>query len=78
MTDTLIEAIERVGNPTAVGLDTSFDYLPESMRANCRDLRDVGKAITEFNVELIERLYKLIPAVKVQVAYYEMYGVEGM
>lgn len=78
MTDRLIERIAATGNPTAVGLDTAFDYLPEPMRAPCKTLADVGKAITEFNLELIERLSPLVPAVKVQVAYYEMYGVEGM
>lgn len=78
MTDKLIEAIERVSNPTAVGLDTAFDYLPDGVKEKCRDLKDVGRAITDFNLALIERLYKLVPAVKVQVAYYEMYGLEGM
>ena len=78
MTDTLIEKIHSVSNPTAVGLDTSFDYLPETMRKHCSTLYDAARAIVEFNAELIERLYKLVPAVKVQVAYYESYGVDGM
>ena len=32
MIDKLIEKIEAKNNPTVVGLDTSFDYLPEDMR----------------------------------------------
>lgn len=78
MTDTLIEKIYSVSNPTAVGLDTSFDYLPEETKKHCSTLYDAACAITEFNAELIERLYKLVPAVKVQAAYYESYGVDGM
>ena len=78
MTDTLIEKIHSVSNPTAVGLDTSFDYLPEETKKHCSTLYDAARAITEFNAELIERLYKLVPAVKVQAAYYESYGVDGM
>ncbi len=78
MTDKLIKDIIRLNNPTVVGLDTSFSYLPEKMQSACKTLVDVGKAISEFNFTLIDRLYKLIPAVKVQVAYYESYGVSGM
>ena len=78
MIDKLIEGIKSTGNPTAVGLDTSFDYLPDNMKKNCRTPLDAAKAITEFNLTLIDRLHKLVPAVKVQVAYYEMYGVAGM
>lgn len=78
MTDRLLDTIIAVGNPSVVGLDTSFDYLPDKVKASCSTLYDVGRAVTDFNAELIERLYTLVPAVKVQVAYYEMYGVEGM
>ena len=78
MTDLLIEKIRQVRNPVCVGLDTSLEYLPEQMQKKCRTFSDAGKAITEFNFALIEKLKPLIPAVKVQVAYYEMYGIPGM
>lgn len=78
MIDKLIERIAAVGNPTAVGLDTCLDYLPDKDKATCKTLEDAAKAITAFNTTLIDRLKTLIPAVKVQVAYYEMYGVAGM
>ena len=32
ITDRLIERIIELQNPTCVGLDTSFDYLPDDMR----------------------------------------------
>ena len=78
MIDALIERIRELNNPTAVGLDTSFDYLPENEKKVCKNPDDAGKAITEFNLKLIARVRKLVPAFKVQVAYYEMYGIAGL
>lgn len=76
--DNLIDKIKLTNNPSVIGLDTCFDYLPEEMKAKCSTLDDVSKAITKFNFDLIDTLKDEIPAVKIQVAYYEMYGVEGM
>lgn len=78
MTDRLIEKIKKVNNPTCVGLDTCFDYLPDNVKAKCNSLEDVSKAILDFNIELIDTLKDVIPSVKVQVAYYEMYGASAM
>ncbi|MFR1984205.1 MAG: hypothetical protein ACLS4Z_11220 [Christensenellaceae bacterium] len=38
ITDRLIERIIELQNPTCVGLDTSFDYLPDDMRAGAKKL----------------------------------------
>ena len=78
MIDTLIERIKQTKNPTAVGLDTALDYLPERERAHVSSLKDAAEAITAYNYALIDALCTLVPAVKVQVAYYESYGVPGM
>ncbi len=78
MIDKLIEKIEKTGNPSVAGIDTKLDYLPSNTIEKCSTLKDAANAIIDFNAELIENLYKLVPAVKVQVAYYEMYGTEGM
>ena len=76
--DALIERIVRMQNPTAVGLDTSFSYLPEEMRAGVKDFKGVADAIVEFNKTLIDNICDIVPAVKVQIAYYEAYGTEGL
>jgi len=76
--DTLIEKIKKTNNPTCVGLDTSFDYLPDNMKAKCKTMDDVGKYILEFNLNLIDKLKGVIPSVKVQIAYYESYGLLGL
>ena len=77
--DKLIDAIAaKGGNPSVIGLDTCVDYLPEDVQAKCTNLSESAKYIRDFNFALIDTLAPVIPAVKVQVAYYEQYGVEGM
>ncbi|MCL2675896.1 MAG: orotidine-5'-phosphate decarboxylase [Firmicutes bacterium] len=78
MIDALIEKVRQLKNPSVIGLDTAFEYLPENMRKNANSLKGAAEAILEFNLNIIEKTYKLVPAVKVQVAYYEMYGVHGL
>ncbi len=78
MVDRLIEEIIKKQNPSVAGIDTSLSYLPDEVKANVKTFEDAGKAIFEFNKELIDSLYDVVPAVKVQVAYYEMYGEHGM
>ena len=78
ITDRLIERIIELQNPTCVGLDTSFDYLPDDMRAGAKDFSDVAERIFYFNKKLVDTLCDIVPAGKVQIAYYEMYGAEGL
>lgn len=81
--DRLIEKIEQVQNPTVAGLDPKLDYVPEYIKEKCFDkygetLKGAAKALLEFNKGLIDALYDIVPAVKPQAAYYEMYGAPGM
>lgn len=76
--DKLIEKIQLTNNPSVVGLDTCIDFLPPNMAERCSNLEETAKQITAFNCSLIDTLKDVIPAVKVQVAYYEMYGAQGM
>ena len=78
ITDKLIDGIIATQNPTCVGLDTLFDYLPDDMRAGAKTFEDVAERVLEFNKKLIDTLCDIVPSVKVQIAYYEMYGVAGM
>ncbi len=78
MIDKLIDKIIEMQNPTCVGLDTDFNYLPENMREGMATFEGVSEAIIEFNMNIIDKICDIVPAVKVQVAYYEMYGYEGM
>lgn len=78
MIDKLIERIIELQNPTCVGLDTDFNYLPEEMRRDVTTFDGVADAIAEFNMNIIDKICDIVPAVKVQIAYYEKYGFEGL
>ncbi|MDR0288200.1 MAG: orotidine-5'-phosphate decarboxylase [Clostridiales bacterium] len=71
--DRLIDAIEKKKSPVVAGLDPKLEYVPESLRGST-----AAGSIFNFNKELIDSLYDVVPAVKPQLAYYEMYGVEGI
>ena len=78
--DVLSDEIRRKRNPTCVGLDTSLKCLPQGfkLRFDTDTLEGAAEAILAYNKELIDALEYIVPAVKVQAAYYEMYGVPGM
>ena len=81
--DRLIEKIEETQNPSVAGLDPKLDYVPEYIRKKCFEkygetLKGAAKALLEFNKGLIDALYDVVPAVKPQAAYYEMYGPAGV
>lgn len=83
MIDILIEKIKEKNNPTVAGLDPKLDYLPEEMIKESFDkygetFEGAADALYKFNKELIDALYDIVPAVKPQSAYYEMYGIEGI
>ena len=77
--DRLINKIKETDNPTVIGIDPKYDMLPECIKNKYgKTLEDISKAILEFNKELIDNTCDIIPAVKVNIAFYEMYGIEGM
>ena len=74
--------IDEKNNPTVMGLDPKLDFIPASIlnaaKAEYGDtFRAAGEAIFEFNKGLIDAAADLVPAVKPQSAFYEMYGLEG-
>ena len=78
MIDQLIDRIIEMQNPTCVGLDTDFSYLPDDMRDGMATFEGVVEQLIEFNMNIVDKVCDIVPAVKVQVAYYEQYGFEGM
>ncbi len=78
ITDKLIERIKELDNPTVAGIDTSFDYLPDDMKNGVKDFKSASQAVLEFNKRIIDNICDIVPCVKVQIAYYEMYGLDGM
>lgn len=81
--DKLTKSIKRLNNPTVVGLDPNLLYVPKHIKEKAfkeyrEGLKAVAEAYIEFNKKLIDSVYDIVPAVKPQLAYYEMYGVEGI
>lgn len=77
--DVLIEKIKEYDNPTVIGVDTRYDMVPECVRKKySTDLKGMCNAMLEYSKALIDATYDIIPAVKLQSAYFEMYGVEGI
>ncbi len=81
--DRLIENIIEKQNPTVAGLDPKLDYVPASVKDACfaqygKTLEGAAAALLAFNKAIIDQIYDIVPAVKPQAAYYEMYGWQGV
>lgn len=58
-----------------VGLDTDYSYLPAQFAAQFSNLSD---ALFEFNKRIIEATLDYAACYKVQIAYYESFGMAGL
>lgn len=79
--DRMIEAIRRKGNPCVVGLDPRLDGMPDFVLERVRtddDPAAVATAIATFHEHVIAAVADVVPAVKLQIAFYEQYGLPGL
>ncbi len=77
--DRLIEAIQKKNSRVVVGLDPRLESLPDELKqGTAKDIEKAGKAILDFNGELIDLVKEHAVAVKPQVAFYEKLGPFGM
>ncbi|MDR0586823.1 MAG: orotidine-5'-phosphate decarboxylase [Treponema sp.] len=72
--DRLYEAVAKKGN-VCVGLDTSPDYVPPLER---RKTSSDAEAVFNFNRAIIDATADAAACFKVQIAYYEAMGIEGL
>lgn len=72
--DELYETVNKKGN-VCVGLDTALSYIPESIRESHENVED---CIFEFNRTIIDSTLDAAACYKVQIAYYEALGIEGL
>lgn len=72
--DKLYERIEKKGH-VCLGLDTSMEYIPESFK---NEFSSLEEALFNFNRSIIDATYDVVACYKVQIAYYEAYGIDGM
>lgn len=79
--DRLARALQACGNPCLLGLDPHPDLLPDEFSrardaAQPRSLR--ARALGDFLVEVIALAKRAVPAVKVQSAFFELFGADGV
>lgn len=83
MIDLLIKEIEDKMNPSVVGLDPTLELVPkelldENLHLYGDPLKAVGESLWEFNRGIIDSVHEVVAAVKLQIAMYEQYGIEGL
>lgn len=83
MINKLVAKIKETGAPIVVGLDPMLNYIPKHVQEKAfaeygETLEGAAEAIWQFNKEIIDKTYDLIPAVKPQIAMYEQFGIPGL
>ena len=83
MIQKLISNIQKTKAPIVVGLDPMLNYIPDHIKETAfrefgETLEGAAEAIWQYNKEIVDCTYDLIPAVKPQIAMYEQFGIEGM
>ena len=83
MINQLAAKIQKTHAPIVVGLDPMMSYIPAHIQEKAfqelgETLEGAAEAIWQFNKEIIDHTYDLIPAVKPQVAMYEQFGIPGL
>ena len=83
MINKLISNIQKTHAPIVVGLDPMLGYIPDHVKSKAfaefgETLEGAAEAIWQYNKEIIDCTWDLIPAVKPQIAMYEQFGIEGL
>lgn len=76
--DRLLAAIEQKGSPVCVGIDPVYDRLPEQMQDDRIEYVEQTEMLGAFCYDVLEIVASIVPAVKVQSAYFEQYGSVGV
>lgn len=83
MINQLISKIKRTGAPIVVGLDPMMKFVPEHIQQKAfaeygETLEGAAQAIWQYNKEIVDHIYDIVPAVKPQIAMYEQFGIPGL
>ncbi len=82
--DKLMKAVREKGNPICVGLDPRLDKIPDFIKRKVLDEEDLtptkaaAEALLAFNKGIIDAVYDIVPVVKPQIAFYEIFGADGV
>ena len=80
--DKLYTTIQKT-SPICVGIDPRIDAIPSFIKQKAlEEYGDTPKAVaaafTDFGIGIIDAVADLVPAIKPQMAFFEMYGAYGM
>lgn len=81
--DRLIEQIQLKNTPCIVGLDPAIDRMPKDWLkqqgiSEKSSIAERAEAIYQYNLMVLDAIADLVPAVKPQSAYYELFGSAGI
>lgn len=82
-TDQLVDRIHRFENPTCVGLDPRLSQIPSFIQKKVikkwgKTAEAAAQALLIFNKGIVDAVADLVPALKLQIAFYEALGIEGL
>ena len=83
MINQLVSKIKQTKAPIVAGLDPMMKFVPEHIRQRAfkelgETLEGAGEAIWQYNKEIVDHIYDIVPAVKPQIAMYEQFGIPGL
>ena len=83
MINKLTAKIQKTNAPIVVCLDPMLNYIPKHIQEKAfkeygETLEGAAEAIWQFNKEIVDKTYDLIPAVKPQIAMYEQFCIPGL
>ncbi len=73
--DQLIERIKDKKNPCIVGIDPEWCKIPEYYKS---DVATKADAILNWATDIIDAVADIVPAVKPQMAFFEVFGTDGV
>lgn len=81
--DRLLESMERKESAAVIGLDPRLEWIPSSIRKAATRARGEGpagtaEALRRFCQEVVDLVEPYAAAVKIQIAFFEEYGGEGL
>lgn len=81
--DRLTEQIKNKKSAVCVGLDPRLEKIPsfikdKALKNNKNKFKAAYESILEFNKGIIDAVFDVVPVVKLQIAFYELFGEEGI
>ncbi len=83
MINKLTDKIKKTNAPIVVGLDPMMKFVPGQVQKRAFEeygetLEGAAEAIWQYNKEIVDNIYDIVPAVKPQIAMYEQFGIPGL